>query len=386
MTINFSKNILRTQLDSTSPERVKRLIKSNSSMKYALVYDGVLLSSVHAGVPLGEFVNDTLLNLGYIDEESDGFVFIYPLSQDEVIVVIKKKGVYLVDDIVPEKHWKLTIFNGDTSNLFTVTTNRFIDELTVESKSVLFEHDLLSCGNRVGALQPVSAITQNQWTSKGWFLAGIAAVVVVYLNWFSEPPPPAPVDHYAGYRTEISQQNASNALKDAVAVLATISELDSWSLDKLVVVPGQITITLGPVTDSSPIKEVELFASKYKYSLDFVGGNAVLGDQLPLSPGDPNVIFDLISSGSAIRDAITPDFTLTVRFGGVIQKPMYSSVDMQIYGDGILLDELGDIAGYLKGMPVVLDKIEVSRPSEGIEFLYNVDFKSRIIGEIRSHG
>lgn len=385
--MNFSKNILRTRLDVTSPERIKRIIKDNGAMKYALVYDGTLLSSSQAGVPLGEFVSDTLISLGYIEEESDGFVFVYPLSQDEVIIVIKKEGIYLVDDVVPEKLWRLTIFDSDASTLFIVTTGKFIDELKEGSRAVLFEHDLLNCGNRVGVLQPVSSFTKSGLTKRMWsLLAGVVAVIAVYFIWFDKPPPQAPVDHYADYRNELSQQTASSALKAAVAVLVSASELDSWNVDKLVVVPGQITVTLGPVADSSPIKEVELFAKKYNYGIDFVGSDAVLSEQLPLTAGNPNIIYDLIKSSISIKDAITPDFTFSVRFGGFVPKPRYSSVDMHITGDAILLDDLVDISNYLDEMPVMLDKIELSRPSDGIEFIYNVDLKSRIIGEVREHG
>lgn len=383
----FSKDVSRTQLDVSSPERIKRFLKSNSSMKFALVFDGYLLSSSNSGVPLGEFVTSALLSLDYIEFESPGFVFIYPLD-DEVAVVIKKDGDYLIDEVVPAGHWRLTAFHSDAAALPIITTAAFAGESEQGRDVVLFEHDLLKCGNPIGELQPASHFTQGRVGNRGWLLlaGGVVAAIAVYLSWFNQPPPEPPVDHYAEYRQEMTKQPLAGSLRQAVEVLINASGLDAWNVDKVIVVPGLITVTLGAVADGSPIKEAQLFAKKHGYDVDFIGNTVVLRIQTPMQSGNSNVIYDVIGNSIAVRDAIAPNFTLAVRFGGFIDKPRYSSVDLHISGDAILLDSLLDIAQYLDDRPVLLDKVELSRPADGIEFLYNVDIKSRIVGEVRRNG
>ena len=383
----FAKDVLRTQLDVSSPERIKRFLKSNNSMKFALVLDGYLLSSSNSGVPLGEFVTSALLSLDYIEFESPGFVFIYPLD-DEVAVVIKKDGDYLVDEVVPAGHWRLTAFHSDAAALPIITTAAFAGECEQGRDVVLFEHDLLKCGNPIGELQPASHFTQGRVGNRGWLLlaGAVVAAIAVYLGWFNQPPPEPPVDHYAEYRQEMTKQPLAGSLRQAVEVLINASGLDAWNVDKVIVVPGLITVTLGAVTDGSPIKEAQLFAQKHGYDVDFIGDTVVLRIKTPMQSGNSNVIYDVIGNSIAVRDAIAPNFTLAVRFGGFIDKPRYSSVDLHISGDAILLDSLLDIAQYLDDRPVLLDKIELSRPADGIEFLYNVDIKSRIVGEVRRNG
>lgn len=392
----FAKDVSRTQLDVSSPERIKRFLKSNSSMKFAMVFDGYLLSSSNSGVPLGEFVTSALLSLDYIEFESPGFVFIYPLD-DEVAVVIKKDGDYLVDEVVPAGHWRLTAFHSDAAALPIITTAAFAGDLQ-DPKSilpydqgrevVLFEHDLLRCGNPIGELQPASHFTQGRVGNRVWLLlaGAVVAAIAVYLGWFKQPPPEPPIDHYAEYRQEMTKQPLAGSLRQAVEVLINASGLDAWNVDKVIVVPGQITVTLGAVADGSPIKEAQLFAKKHGYDVDFIGDTVVIRIQTPIQSGNPNVIYDVIGNSIAVRDAIAPNFTLAVRFGGFIDKPRYSSVDLHITGDAVLLDSLLDIAQYLDDRPVLLDKIELSRPADGIEFLYSVDIKSRIVGEVRRNG
>ena len=388
----FAKDVSRTKLDVSSPERIKRHLKNNS-MKFAMVFDGYLLSSSTSGVPLGEFVTSALLSLEYIEFESPGFVFIYPLD-DEVAVVIKKDGDYLVDEVVPAGHWRLTAFHSDAEALPIITTAAFAGDLhdpksSVQDREVvLFEHDLLRCRNPIGELQPASHFTQGRVGNRGWLLlaGAVVAAIAVYLSLFNQPPPEPPIDHYAEYRQEMTKQPLAGSLRQAVEVLINASGLDAWNVDKVIVVPGQITVTLGAVADGSPIKEAQLFAKKHGYDVDFIGDAVVLHVQTPMQSGDPNVIYDVIGNSIAVRDAIAPNFTLAVRFGGFVDKPRYSSVDLHIAGDSVLLDSLLDIARYLEDRPVMLDKIELSRPADGIEFLYNVDIKSRIVGEVRRNG
>ncbi|MBW3779578.1 hypothetical protein GL272_22160 [Aeromonas veronii] len=382
----FAKDVTRTRLESTSQESIKRFLKKNSAMKFALLIGDCLLSSNRGGVPLGEFVTRSLITLDVIERDNQGFVFIYPVNND-VAVVIVQNGVYLVDEVVSAELWRLIAFNSDTATLPIITTPHLANECGSDRVVLVFEQDLLACRNTVGELKPASYFTRGKFDRRWfWFAGAMAALSAVYALWFSAPPPEPPVDHYAAYRQEMTGQPLAGALVSAITILLSTSELDSWNVDKVVMVPGRVTVTLSPVTASSPIQEAQMFAARHGFRLDFVGNGVVLDIPVVQNQANPDAIYDLIGSSIVLRDMIAPNDTLSVTFGGLAPKSRYSSIEMHLFGESVLLDSLVDLAEYVVGRPVLLDKIEFSRPADGIEYLYNVDIKSRIVGEVRENG
>lgn len=189
-----------------------------------------------------------------------------------------------------------------------------------------------------------------------------------------------PVDPYAEYKQEMSGVMLSSAMKMAVDAVKSSLVIATWKVDNITVDANQTTILFVPAIGEGVMKELSSWCRQNGYAYIISQEGVLVNIPRMAETLDSNKIQrDIKGSVELIYDALNKLSMFKTVISPAVSKGNFSLVPIVFSGDGMVVDEVNDLASLVAKFPIRVEAVKLK--TTAVEYVFDVSIAATAIGE-----
>ncbi len=212
-------------------------------------------------------------------------------------------------------------------------------------------------------------------------IGGVALLIAAVFLMRNSGEEEKPVDPYASYKAEMNGVTLASAIDMAVGAVKSSLNVSTWKVHAVTVDAVQTTILFTPTLTEGVMKEMSAWCKEngYTYIMSPEGVLVTIPHSQAKMLDSSSIQSDIKGSVELVYDALNKLSMFKTIISPVSNKGNYSVIPVAFSGEGMIVEELADLAKLMGKFPVKAESIKLT--STDVEYVFDVSIAATAIGE-----